>query len=131
MVDTIIRNLINNAIKYTPEQGEVVISARHKDAWVEIEVSDTGVGISDEQAARLFQLDKNTTTTGTSGETGTGLGLYLCKDFVERQGGHISLESTEGKGTKFSFKLPVYHGELLTENVLDQIREPDDQATNQ
>ncbi len=119
MVDTIIRNLINNAIKYTPELGEVVISARHKNDWVEIEVSDTGVGISDEKAARLFQLDKNTTTTGTSGETGTGLGLYLCKDFVERQGGHISLESSEGKGTKFRFKLPIYHDEPSAESAID------------
>ncbi len=111
MVDTIIRNLISNAIKFTPEKGEIIVSAREDGDWVEVEISDTGVGISKEKAARLFHLDKNTTTKGTGGETGTGLGLYLCKDLVERQGGTIFLESTEGLGAKFGFKLPLYSKE--------------------
>jgi signal transduction histidine kinase len=108
MVDAIVRNLVNNAIKFTPEKGKVTISARRNGKWAEVEVSDTGVGISADKAARLFRLDEKTSTVGTGGETGTGLGLHLCKEMVERQGGRIQVKSTEGEGSAFRFTLPLH-----------------------
>ncbi len=108
MVDTIVRNLINNAIKFTPKEGEITISTKHRENEVELEVADTGVGISDEAALSLFRLDVNTSNIGTNGETGTGLGLYLCKDLIERQGGKIYVASVEGQGSKFTITLPCY-----------------------
>jgi len=107
MVDAIVRNLVNNAIKFTPEQGHVAVSARRSGNWGEVEVLDTGVGMSADKAARLFQLDQKTSTAGTAGETGTGLGLLLCKELVERQGGRIHVESTEGEGSSFRVTLPL------------------------
>ncbi|WP_419905038.1 PAS-domain containing protein [Kiloniella sp.] len=111
MIDTIVRNLINNAIKFTPEKGEVTVSIRPGDNEVELEVADTGIGISDKVAASLFRLDVNTSNLGTSGETGTGLGLHLCKDLIERQGGKIQVASIEGQGSKFTITLPRYRKE--------------------
>ena len=108
MVDAVVRNLVNNAIKFTPERGHVTISARRNGKWAEVEVSDTGVGISAYRAARLFRLDEKTSTVGTGGETGTGLGLHLCKELVERQGGRIQVRSTEGEGSVFRFTLPLH-----------------------
>ncbi|MFD2205573.1 ATP-binding protein [Kiloniella antarctica] len=107
MLDTIIRNLILNAIKFTPLNGEVTITSRENGNWAEIEVSDTGVGIPSSKATRLFLLSEKTSTLGTSGETGTGLGLPLCKDLVERQGGQITVKSVKGKGSSFQIKLPL------------------------
>ncbi len=108
MVDMIIRNLVNNAIKFTPEMGNVTVSARQNGSWAEVKISDTGVGISADKAIRLFQLDEKTSTAGTGGETGTGLGLLLCKELVEKQGGEINLESIEGEGSTFRITLPPY-----------------------
>jgi len=108
MVDTVVRNLVNNAIKFTPERGNVTVSARRNGNCAEVEISDTGVGISADKAARLFQLGERTSTTGTGGETGTGLGLHLCKELVEKQGGQIYVESTEGEGSVFRFTLPLH-----------------------
>jgi len=108
MVDTIIRNLVNNAIKFTPENGDVTINARRNGKWAEVEVSDTGVGMSADKSARLFRLDEKTSTVGTGGETGTGLGLPLCKELVEKQGGQIHVKSTEGEGATFRVTLPLY-----------------------
>lgn len=107
MVDTVVRNLVNNAVKFTPANGSVDIRARRKGKWAEVEVSDTGVGISGDQQARLFRLDEKTSTVGTGGETGTGLGLHLCKDLVEKNGGRMQIESRKGRGSKFSFTLPL------------------------
>ena len=103
------RNLVNNAIKFTPAKGSVTIDAARNGDWAEIEVSDTGVGISADRVARLFRLDEKTSTVGTFGETGTGLGLHLCKELVERQGGRIPVESTEGEGSIFRLSLPLHH----------------------
>ena len=108
MVDTILRNLINNAIKFTPEQGAVTVNAEQKNGFGVIEVTDTGVGMAEEKVADLFGLDHKTTTKGTAGETGTGLGLHLCKELVEKQGGEIYVESVEGKGSSFRFTLPLH-----------------------
>ena len=107
MVDTIVRNLINNALKFTPAGGEVRIGAHIADDWAVVEISDTGVGIPADKIGRLFRLDEKTSTVGTGGETGTGLGLNLCEDLVKTQGGRISVESTEGEGSVFRFTLPL------------------------
>ncbi|WP_419904736.1 ATP-binding protein [Kiloniella sp.] len=107
MIDTILRNLIHNAIKFTPVNGKVTITSRTKNDWAEIEVSDTGVGIPVAKSRRLFQLSEKTSTLGTSGETGTGLGLPLCKDLVERQGGKIAVKSKKGKGSTFLVTMPL------------------------
>ncbi len=110
-IDTVIRNLVSNAIKFTPREGTIAISAyftkQKKKQFVETCVADTGVGMSPEQKVKLFKIDKNTSTPGTENERGTGLGLILCKEFVEKNHGKIRVESKEGEGSKFYFTLPV------------------------
>ncbi len=110
MVRTVIRNLVANSLKFTPPGGSVEVTSKIQGDMVQITVSDTGVGISDEQIEKIFSLDKKTSTTGTAGEKGTGLGLPLCKDMLERNGGRIWVESTIGKGSKFHFTLPTGPG---------------------
>lgn len=107
MVKTILRNLISNAIKFTNESGEIIISAIVNNSLVEIGVADNGVGISPENVKLLFYIDTNVSTKGTAMESGTGLGLILCKEFVERNSGKIWVESEPGKGSTFIFTLPV------------------------
>ncbi len=107
MVRTVIRNLIANSLKFTPSGGSVEVSSSRRGEMVKITVTDTGVGISEAQAEKIFSLDQKTSTTGTAGEKGTGLGLPLCKDMLERNGGSIWVESALGKGSKFHFTLPV------------------------
>jgi signal transduction histidine kinase len=107
IVETIIRNLISNAIKFTEKSGTVTISANIAGNWVEVTVTDTGIGIPEDKVEILFDLGEKTSTIGTDGETGTGLGLQLCKELVEKHGGVIGVKSTEGKGTSISFTLPV------------------------
>ena len=107
MVETILRNLISNAIKYTPGRGEVSISAKKNDEKVEITVSDSGIGISPEQIATLFKIDEHQNGTGPDKEMGTGIGLILCKEFVNKNNGKIWVESRMGEGSKFIFSLPV------------------------
>ena len=106
MVSTIIRNLVSNAIKFTSEKGSVTISSEDSGDYVRTEVKDTGIGMSEEDMDKLFKIDAHHTTRGTSDEKGTGLGLILCKEFVEMNGGEISVESKPGEGTNFSFTLP-------------------------
>src|SRR5664280_1877563 len=108
MVKTILRNLISNAIKYTNVNGEIVINACELKKYVEVTVKDNGIGISDENMRKLFKIDAFHSTPGTQDEKGTGLGLLLCKEFVELHGGNISIESEAGKGSIFSFTLPHY-----------------------
>ena len=107
MINTVVRNLTSNAIKFTPEFGEVIIEAIYnsKDK-VEISVSDNGVGLSEKDAEKLFRIDVSHTTIGSDGEKGTGLGLILCKEFVEKNNGEIWVESKLGKGSKFIFTIP-------------------------
>lgn len=114
MLLTVLRNLITNAIKFTEKDGCVIVSANesNKQGFVEISVSDTGIGISNTIIVDLFSIDKNRSTLGTEKEKGTGLGLILCKEFVEKQGGEIWIESEVGKGSKINFTLPV----VLIEN---------------
>lgn len=106
-VRTILRNLVSNGIKFTKENGSVAISAYQKDNFVQVSVQDSGVGIGQENIDKLFRIDKNYTTQGTNKERGTGLGLILCKELVEKNGGKIWVESEFGKGTKFNFTLPA------------------------
>ena len=107
MVRTVIRNLIANSLKFTPSGGKIEVSSIKQDDAVQVTVSDTGVGMSPEQAEKIFSLDQKTTTTGTAGEKGTGLGLPLCKDMLEKNQGRIWVESTPGKGSQFHFTLPI------------------------
>jgi len=108
MVKTILRNLISNAIKYTNINGEIIINACELKKYVEVTVKDNGVGISVENQRKLFQIDSFHSTPGTKDEKGTGLGLLLCKEFVELHGGNIRIESEPGKGSRFAFTLPHY-----------------------
>lgn len=107
MVSTVVRNLISNAIKFTSSGGKIEISA-HKDKsnWV-VAVSDNGVGIDEKHIDRIFNIDYNFSTRGTDNETGTGLGLVLCHEFIKFNRGKIWVESEKGKGSNFYFSLPI------------------------
>ncbi len=106
MVSTILRNLVSNAIKFTPNGGRIQIEVEHQGAFAKIGVRDSGVGMSREQLQTLFELTSKT-TTGTAGEKGTGLGLMLCAEFVKINQGEIRVETKEGEGSNFIFTLPV------------------------
>ena len=110
MLDSIIRNLATNAIKFSFKEGKVRIKAILTENGVCISVSDKGIGISSDRLASIFEIDKHTNTNGTENELGSGLGLILCKDFVTRHNGEIWIESTLNKGTKVSFTLPLKSG---------------------
>jgi signal transduction histidine kinase len=112
MITTIIRNLLSNAIKFTPKDGEITIKSETTDEFVEISIIDSGIGISEEDVEKLFRIDVHHTTLGTSEERGTGLGLILCKEFVEKHGGKIWVESEVGKGSAFKFTLPQEDGKI-------------------
>ncbi len=107
LLQTIIRNLLSNAIKYTNQGGTATISSKETNGYVEISVSDTGIGMPPEALEKIFRIDTKYSTSGTAKESGTGLGLILCKEFVEKHGGKISVESKVGKGTTFTFTLPI------------------------
>lgn len=107
MLKTILRNLISNAIKFTNKNGTINIYAVYKDKITEIAVSDNGVGMNEETQNKLFNMDTNETSPGTAEEKGSGLGLVLCKEFVEKHGGKIWTESDLGKGSVFKFTLPI------------------------
>jgi signal transduction histidine kinase len=107
MVEAIIRNLISNAIKFTPESGKVQLRANKCGEFVEVSVEDSGVGISQDAIKKIFDFHTKHSTRGTAGETGSGLGLAVCREFVERNGGSIDVESKPGKGSKFNVRLPV------------------------
>lgn len=106
MLETILRNLISNAIKYTPHGGNVWIKTIALDKMIEINVTDTGIGMNEELKNRLFLPGEKKSLPGTANEKGSGLGLILCKEFVEKNGGQIRVESEPGKGSSFSFTLP-------------------------
>jgi len=106
MLHSIIQNLVSNAIKFSQPSGNVVVESRLLDSWVEITVRDSGVGMTAATLARVLQPESSHSTYGTAGERGTGLGLNLCRNFVERHGGVFSGTSTPGVGTTFTFTLP-------------------------
>jgi signal transduction histidine kinase len=107
MIRTILRNLITNAVKFTHKNGKVEVNAITRNNQLEIAVSDNGIGMTNETASKLFKIDANLSTLGTENEKGTGLGLFLCKEFVEKHGGKIWVESQEGKGSTFKFLIPL------------------------
>lgn len=106
MLNTVIRNLVSNAIKFTEPGGMVELSAISEQREVIISVADNGIGIPPEKTHKLFQIDEKFQCNGTSGEKGTGLGLILCKEFIAKHGGRIWVESEQGQGTTFRFTLP-------------------------
>ncbi|MBM2813747.1 MAG: hypothetical protein HW421_509 [Ignavibacteria bacterium] len=124
MILTVLRNLLSNAIKFTFPNGKITLESKivtneislnsgqsenaSPDAFIEICIRDTGIGISDKDIAKLFRIDSAYSTFGTASEQGTGLGLILCKEFVERNGGIIRVESCQGEGSSFFFTLPRY-----------------------
>ena len=110
MITTVLRNLLSNAIKFTSQYGIIKIKVEKDDKMVKVSVIDNGVGISNQDQEKLFKIDSNPTTIGTSQEKGTGLGLILCKDFVERNGGKIWVESELEKGSSFIFTIPSVGG---------------------
>ena len=106
MVKATIRNLTTNALKFTERGGEVMVVTEDLGDFIEITISDNGIGIPKEDIEKLFRIDVHYSNPGTEGEDGTGLGLILCKEFVERNGGSIYVESEVNKGSKFKFTLP-------------------------
>lgn len=107
MIETVLRNLINNAIKFTPENGTVHITAQQTGPDVTITVTDNGVGISDEDVRNLFRIDSKVKRKGTNDEDGTGLGLILCYEFINKNNGTIRVESKPGKGSSFIVTIPA------------------------
>ncbi len=107
MINTILRNLVSNAIKFTKPGGKIVVSANQKPDELIINVIDDGVGMKKDTIEKLFRIDENNSTPGTQNEAGTGLGLILCKEFIEKHAGKIEVESELGKGSKFSFTIPL------------------------
>ena len=106
MLGTVIRNLVSNAIKFTPEQGTITISFSETEDEQKIDINDTGMGIPKENLDKLFRKDVKYTTQGTDGEAGTGLGLSICAELMKKQSGSVTVESEIGKGTTFVLSLP-------------------------
>lgn len=106
LITTVIRNLVSNAIKFTPEKGTITITSETADLYTNISVIDDGIGMEQKQVQSLFKIDSTRSTPGTNQEKGTGLGLILCKDFVEMHNGKIWVESELGKGSSFIFSIP-------------------------
>jgi len=105
MISTVVRNLISNSIKFTYNGGKITINIIDSGDFAEISVADTGVGIAQSEIEKLFRIDVTHSTLGTEEEKGTGLGLILCKEFVEKNNGQIWVESTQNKGSRFAFTL--------------------------
>jgi len=105
MLKTILRNLIFNALKFTPVDGRIEINAVVRPSEVEISVKDTGTGIRKEDLGKLFKVNSIFSEQGTENESGTGIGLMLCKEFTEKHGGQIRVESELGKGSIFIFTI--------------------------
>jgi two-component system, sensor histidine kinase and response regulator len=111
MLSTVFRNLLSNAVKFTLPGGRITISSEQVDTKMSrISVSDTGVGIPPQDQEKLFKIDDHLSTEGTAGEPGTGLGLILCKDLVERNQGEIDFETGEW-GSTFRFTVPLVNDE--------------------
>jgi signal transduction histidine kinase len=106
MIATIFRNLVSNAVKFTNLGGTIVISSEQASNGPVITVADSGIGIQPQALEKLFRIDQNISTKGTQNELGTGLGLILCKEFIEKHNGRIWAESEFGNGSKFCFTIP-------------------------
>jgi signal transduction histidine kinase len=106
MLNIIIRNLLTNAIKFTHKDGFVNITSKDENSYITVIVEDNGVGMNANTLEKLFMIDKNHTSRGTANEKGSGLGLMLCKDFIEKNGGKLWVETKLGEGSKFFFTIP-------------------------
>jgi len=109
MLKTVLRNLISNAIKFTPRKGKISLTACSYGENIKLTVSDTGIGLSANQKEEIFHFNAIKTSIGTENESGLGLGLSICKELVEKQGGKIWVESEPGKGSDFIFTVPGYN----------------------
>ncbi|UCH15738.1 MAG: hypothetical protein JSV22_07165 [Bacteroidales bacterium] len=107
MINTVIRNLLTNAIKFTNSGGDISVNSLKKNGHIEVSIKDNGIGMSADETEKLFRVDTTFLRNGTDGETGTGLGLILCKEFVAKNGGAIWVESNPGKGSSFLFTVPA------------------------
>lgn len=107
MIDTVIRNLLSNAVKYSNLGGEIYIICNKNSNFVETKIKDTGIGMTKDETEKLFRIDSSFSKQGTGGETGTGLGLLICREFIERNKGKIFVESAPGQGSTFIFTLPI------------------------
>ena len=117
MLQSVIRNLFSNAVKYTQEGGQISISGKIDDnKSIEISIKDSGIGMSKDVVSNLFRLDVQTGRKGTEGEASTGLGLLLCKEFIEKHNGNLWVESEEGKGSTFYFTIlqPILDEDITT-----------------
>ncbi|MCX6277291.1 MAG: CHASE domain-containing protein [Bacteroidetes bacterium] len=113
ILETVIRNLFSNAVKFTPRKGKITLSAKKTESnSVQVSIADTGIGMKKELISKLFQLSENTNRKGTEGEPSIGLGLLICKDFIEKHDGKIWVESEEGNGSVFSFTFPFRNERL-------------------
>lgn len=112
MLEVVLRNLLSNAIKYTESNGKIEIHAMPMGEFIEITVSDNGIGMDEEVKAKLFKSDLNVSKPGTENERGTGLGLVICNDFIQRNNGKIWIENNADKGTSFKFTLPIFKEEV-------------------
>jgi signal transduction histidine kinase/CheY-like chemotaxis protein len=107
MISTVMRNLVSNAIKFTNPGGQILVKINLKNTFAEVSVEDSGIGISEENLEKIFRIDVQYRHAGTANEKGTGLGLILCKEFVEKNGGSIRVESNLNVGSKFIFTIPL------------------------
>ena len=112
MIDTIVRNFVSNSIKFTKPGGQITIKGIINGDNAEVSVTDSGIGISAEDQKNLFRIDEQSRRDGTANEKGTGLGLILCKEFIEKNNGVLWVESEDGKGSRFSFTVPRYLGDV-------------------
>lgn len=117
MTSMIFRNLLSNGIKFTPQGGKIAISAQTLEDTVVVTITDTGVGISETNQQKLFRIDQKFSTAGTGGEPGSGLGLIICKDLLEKQGGNLLLQSQGGRGTTCTFTLPQAEDEKKQDEI--------------
>jgi signal transduction histidine kinase len=115
MISAVLRNLLNNAIKFTPLGGSITIKLQDHGDFVSISVADTGIGMTMEKLQNLFDLEKYKSTPGTANEKGSGLGLIICKEFVEKNYGRISVKSEPHAGSEFSFILPKTNNKITQE----------------
>lgn len=113
MIDTVLRNLLSNSIKFTPINGAITVDSKESNNQIVLSFIDTGIGMSQEQATSLFDIQRQSVTIGTEGETGTGLGLVIVKEFIEANKGSISVESTPDQGTTFTVVLPKSRNSLI------------------
>ena len=112
MLQTILRNLVSNAIKFTNLKGEIKIYTTAAQHFAEITISDNGVGMDEQTIRKLFRIDTGLVSKGTANELGSGLGLLVCKEFVEKQGGEIRIESEAGKGCNLIFTIPLWKDQV-------------------